>query len=313
MTKSLFAVQANCLTKRFNKFIAVDRLSLEIPVGKSVGLLGPNGAGKSTTLKMLVGAIRATSGSVHILGIDAAKEPSAIKQRVGYVPEASRFYPWMTVAETIQFVKPMFRETWDDSLAESLLDQFELNSKQKTKHLSLGMLSKLSLLIAVAHKPELLILDEPLTGFDPIAREDFINDIMRDTDDSSRTIIFSSHQLDDVSRLVDSIAILDKGKLLAYRTIDEVVRSVQRVRAVCSAGAKPCRLPENIIRLQVLGQECSFTVDQLDEHTSNWIQQSYNCKITEVQELSLGEIFRDFVLGERDKSCWEHYSKRTSE
>jgi len=301
MTSSSFAVQTNLLTKRFKHFTAVDNISLNVPRGATVGLLGPNGAGKSTTLKMLIGAMCATSGTIQVLGLDAAKASSAIRQRVGYVPESSQFYRWMTVADTIQFVKFMFAKTWNDNLVKSMLTMFELHPRQKVRNLSSGMLSKLSLLIAIAPEPELLILDEPLAGLDPIARDELIDGILHGTRRSSQTIIFSSHQLGEVTRLVDSIAIMHKGKLLTYRLITELVGSVQRIRALLTGNTKSCSPPGNVIRQQIIGSEWLITVDKFDKLTSDWVQQECGCKIIDVQSLNLGEIFKDFVYGERER------------
>ena len=168
------AIELVGLSKRFRRTLAVNNLSLTIPRGSTFGLLGPNGAGKSTTIKMLMGMLSITAGQARVLGIDVADDPTEIKQRVGYVPETHHIYRWMRIGEVLGFCKACFR-SWNDQTCREMLDLFELDLEKKVKHLSKGMLTKLALLLAVAHEPEVLLLDEPLSGLDPIAREEFLD------------------------------------------------------------------------------------------------------------------------------------------
>src|SRR5688572_18198208 len=161
------ALELRSLTKRYGHATAVSGLDLVVPRGKVLGLLGPNGAGKSTTLRMLMGLLRPTSGSVQVLGLDVFRWPSRVKQRLGYVPETPHIYRWMTVGEVVLFARELY-DTWNDEQCGSLLDRFQLPSGKRVRQLSKGMQAKLSLLVALAHEPELLVLDEPLSGLDPI-------------------------------------------------------------------------------------------------------------------------------------------------
>ncbi len=145
------------LTKRFGRTLAVDNLSLKIPRGSTFGLLGPNGAGKSTTIKMLMGMLSITSGTASVLGVNVQLDPVQVKRRVGYVPETHNIYRWMRVREVLGFCKSCF-PTWNDQTCREMLDLFALDPEKKVKHLSKGMLTKLSLLLAVSHEPELLLL-----------------------------------------------------------------------------------------------------------------------------------------------------------
>ena len=208
--------------------------------------LGPNGAGKSSTLKMLMGMLRPTSGTIEVLNMDIAKSPSEVKQRVGCVPESHYIYRWMTVAESLRFSRAMY-ERWNDELCDDLLDVFQLPADRRVRELSKGMLAKLSLLIALAHEPDLLVLDEPLSGLDPIARDDFIDGVMRGICDGDRTVLFSTHQLDEVSRLADSVAIMNEGQILVHCSIEHLLGNTRRVRAVLSDGRLPDWKPENAV------------------------------------------------------------------
>ena len=166
------AIEIAGLVKRFGRSVAVDHLSLSIPRGTTFGLLGPNGAGKSTTIKMLMGILSPSGGEARVLGIDVRSDPTAIKRRVGYVPEIHHIYRWMRVDEVLGFCRSCYA-TWNDKTYQELVELFGLDPKKKVKHLSKGMLVKLALVVAVAHEPELLLLDEPLGGLDPIVREEF--------------------------------------------------------------------------------------------------------------------------------------------
>ncbi len=172
------AIEIENLTKRFGATVAVDSLSLAVPRGSTLGLIGPNGAGKSTTIKILMGMLSPTAGDARVLGTSAPANPTWVKQRVGYVPEVQHIYRWMRVGEVIGFCRALY-ERWNDETCRRMLDLFGLDLCKKVKHLSKGMLVKLSLLLALSHDPEVLVLDEPMSGLDPIAREEFLDGVLR--------------------------------------------------------------------------------------------------------------------------------------
>ena len=160
---SPFAVETAGLTGRFGETVAVRDLTLKIPVGTTLGFIGPNGAGKTTTIKMLMNLLRITTGEARVLGLDVAVNPVAIRQRVGYVPEQQFIYRWMRVGEAVGFCRSVY-EKWNDKLCTELMQLFRLDSERRVKHLSKGAGVKLSLLLALSHEPELLLLDEPMAG-----------------------------------------------------------------------------------------------------------------------------------------------------
>jgi ABC-2 type transport system ATP-binding protein len=188
------ALELTGLTKRFGRTTVVDNLSLSVLPGTTLGLIGPNGAGKSTTIRMLMGMLSITAGQARVLGIDPVCDAVGVKRRVGYVPESHHIYRWMRVDDVIWFVKS-FYEKWNDDVCRTLLELFGLDGRRKIEHLSKGMLSKVSLLVAICHEPELLILDEPLSGLDPVAREEILDGVLRTICDTRRTVVFSSHSL----------------------------------------------------------------------------------------------------------------------
>ncbi|HLJ12286.1 MAG TPA: ABC transporter ATP-binding protein, partial [Planctomycetaceae bacterium] len=197
------AIELIGVTKRYGETAAVDNVTLTIPTGTVFGLIGPNGAGKSTTIRMLMGMLAPSAGQIRVLGIDVAADAAQIRRRVGYVPERHDVYPWMTVGEVIDFVRPFYK-SWDDDFCAELFELFALDRRKRVKQLSKGMLVKLSLLLAVSHRPELLILDEPTSGLDPIVHDDFLEGVLKAIACRQSTVLFSSHNLDDIRRLADS-------------------------------------------------------------------------------------------------------------
>src|SRR3989304_3363939 len=206
-TENQPAIEIVGLTKRFGRTVAVNNLSLTIPRASTYGLIGPNGAGKSTTIKILMGILSATAGEARVLGIDVRTDPTLVKQRVGYVPETHYIYRWMRVKEVIGFCRSCYK-SWNDRTCQEILDMFALDPGRKVKHLSKGMLAKLSLLLAVSHEPEVLLLDEPLSGLDPIVREEFLEGVLGTICARGQTVLISSHMLDDVRRLADTVGLL---------------------------------------------------------------------------------------------------------
>ena len=292
------AVELLGVSKRYGTATVLDNVTLTIPRGTTLGLIGPNGAGKSTTIKILMGMLAPTAGQVRVLGIDVARDSAQIRRRVGYVPERHDIYPWMTVGEVIDFTRA-FYETWDEDFSREMLDVFELDRRKKVKQLSKGMLVKLGLLLAVAHHPELLVLDEPTTGLDPIVHEDFLDGVLRSICDGRTTVLFSSHNLGDIRRLADSICILRKGKIIVKRGLDDLLASTKRVRAVLADGHLPRWEPEGTLWQQVQRREWLLTIDGFNADIAERIRAENPVESVEVFDLSLGDLFRDYILGER--------------
>lgn len=296
MPRSEAAVDVTGLVKRYGSTTAVDGLTLRIPRGATLGLLGPNGAGKSTTLKMLMGMLRPSHGTIHVLGRDVATSAAAIRQHIGYVPESHHIYRWMSVSDAIHFSRAMYNK-WNDQLCEELLDVFQLPGRRRVRELSRGMLAKLSLLIALAHEPDVLVLDEPLSGLDPIARDDFIDGVMLGICRDNRTVLFSTHQLEEVSRLADSVAIMNAGRILVHASMDQLLGASRRIRAVLRDGCLPDAVPDSTIWQRINRREWLLTVHPFSEDVVSWIRQENAVDHIEVCELSLDDIFKDFIRG----------------
>ncbi len=292
------AIELAGLTKRFGRTVAVSGLSLTIPRGSTFGLLGPNGAGKSTTIKMLMGLLSITAGEARVLGIDVQSEPAQVKQRVGYVPEAQYIYRWMRVREVVGFCKSCFR-SWNDQTCREMLDLFGLDAEKKVKHLSKGMLTKLALLLAVSHDPELLLLDEPLSGLDPVAREDFLDGVLRTICDRGQTVLISSHMLDDVRRLADTVGILHEGRLLLHGELDALLSSTKRICATLRDGCRPQQRPEGTIWERIQGRQWTLTVRDFTPEKVQQVRALDGVEHVGVVDLGLEELFKDFIRGQR--------------
>jgi ABC-2 type transport system ATP-binding protein len=292
------AVEMVGVTKRYRAATVLNDITLAIPRGSTLGLIGPNGAGKSTTIRILMGTLAPTAGSVRVLGLDVATNAPAIRRRVGYVPERHDIYPWMTVGEVIGFTRP-FYPTWDDGFCEEMLDLFELDRRKRVKQLSKGMLVKLGLLLAVSHRPELLVLDEPTSGLDPIVHEDFLDGVLRATAHGLTTsVLYSSHNLGDIRRMADSVCILRDGRIVVRRPIDELLASARRVRAVLTDGHLPRWVPEGTIWQRVQRREWMLTVDDFRDDVADRIKAENPVESVEVCEVSLGDLFRDYIKGQ---------------
>jgi ABC-2 type transport system ATP-binding protein len=290
------ALEIRGLTKRYGQTIAVNRLDLTIPRGTVLGLLGPNGAGKSTTLRMVMGLLRPTEGDIRVLGLDVFGHPTQVRQRVGYVPETPQIYRWMTVREVMRFCRALY-VGWNDEQARFLLDSFALPDSRRVRQLSRGMLAKLSLAVALAHQPELLILDEPLSGLDPLARDEFLDGVLQGLCDGDRTVVFSSHQLDDVNRLSDSVAVLNAGSVVTHCSLDDL-RAAKRVRAVLHDGRLPVQAPPETIWQSVNRREWTLTLHPYSPGALDRLTASNPVNAVEISDLSLDEIFKDLIRGQ---------------
>ena len=220
-------VEIDDLRKVYKGF-TLNNISLNIPKGSIVGLIGPNGAGKTTTIKILMDMVQAQSGSVRILGMDPRKNIKHLRNRVGYVGEEQYFYGDKTVAWTGKFVSQFF-DNWDTNTFQKLLTDFAISRTKKTKDLSKGTKVKLSLAIALSHNPQLMILDEPTAGLDPVIRREVLELLRTFPEDGKKSVIISSHITDDIIRIADYVAFLVDGKIVLSEPKDELLSKWKRI------------------------------------------------------------------------------------
>ncbi|MEO6052402.1 MAG: ABC transporter ATP-binding protein [Chthoniobacterales bacterium] len=208
------AIEINSLTRYFGTKCAVNQLSLQIPKGSIFGLLGRNGAGKTTTIRILMGLMSPTRGSARVLDYDCQSLPPEARERIGYLAEGHHIYGWMTLRECGKFQSSFFRK-WNSDIFHSILNHFRLDERAKAGNLSRGQRAGLCLALTLAPEPELLVLDDPALGLDPVARRSLLESMLYVTRKDNRTILFSSHLLSDVERVADRIAVVHQGVLRA--------------------------------------------------------------------------------------------------
>ncbi len=283
------------LAKSYKKHQAVRGLNLSVQAGSVCAFLGQNGAGKSSTIKMLLGMIHPTSGSGSIFGhrIDKESDSLLIRQKVAFVAEDKRLYDYMSVSQIIRFTKSFFPK-WDHALEERLVEQFELPPERKVRQLSKGMRTKLALLLGFARGCELLVLDEPTEGLDPVAIEDVLQ-IVVSLAAQGTTVFFSSHQIAEVEQVADHVLMIDRGKLVLDAPMDRVKEQYRHILAVFPEPVeeRDFRLP-GIEKVSVTGRTVSFVashnVDSIVEHV-----RMLHAGSVDVLPISLKEIFLEKV------------------
>jgi ABC-2 type transport system ATP-binding protein len=286
------AILIENLVKSFETQPVLRDVSLSIPSGQTFALLGRNGAGKTTMIRILLGLIPADSGTIQLMGLDPAESPLEVRRRVGYLAEDQTMYGWMTATELCRFLEA-FYPTWDRPWARQCLDRFEIPPHTRIARLSKGQTVKLGLAVAVAHRPPVVILDDPSMGLDPIARKEFNRDLVEHLQSSGCTVLYSSHLLDEVESVADAVAILHQGRIVrcgATESLrDEVKQFVLTVDSI--AGMVP---PAGLLDVRRHDDRLVFVADQADR----WMQQFNSRQIDhEVTDLSLDEIFQAFVIG----------------
>ena len=293
MTTNDLAIETTHLTKRYGRRTVLDSVSLRVPKGTVFAFLGANGAGKTTTIHILLDILDRTSGQAKVLGLDCARQSLEIKRRIGFVAEGQSMYDWMKIDEIIRFCRGFYSD-WDDSLAQDMKHRYDLPGSSRVGELSRGMRGKLALLLAMSHRPELLILDEPTSGLDVIVRHDFLKGVVEVIQEGGRTVFFSTHQVNEVERIADWVGIIDQGKLVWCSSMEDLKNSVKRiVLSFESTRPIPTDVP-NLLRLENRGRQISMTVNKVSPETMAAIHALRPTDMV-VEDLSLERILVDMV------------------
>jgi ABC-2 type transport system ATP-binding protein len=284
-----YAIETHALTKRFGKKTVVDELTLQVPRGSIFAFLGRNGAGKTTTIRMLLDLLDRSGGTAEVLGLDCVKGAREIRRRVGYVAQNEDLYDWMTVDRMIWFCKG-FYPTWDDALTAELKASLELPGDARIRSLSKGKQAQLALLLAMAYRPELLILDEPTAGLDVIVRREFLEGVIALVQEEGRTVFFSSHLVHEVERVADWVGIMEEGRLLYAAPLDQLKAGVRRIvtRFADTPPAAPA-IP-GLLGAEAVGKELLLTVRDFGDDTLAAVR-ALSPQEIRVEDLGLEDIF----------------------
>lgn len=284
------AVETSHLYKSFTGRIALNDISLAIPDKSIYGIIGANGAGKSTLLRTFIGLYRADKGHVRVLGAQNPPDDISLRQRVHYVSPDGSLPPSFRIDELIRYNKLLY-ERFDEDRAQKLLKVLDLPKRGRIRDLSLGMTMQLRLLLALSMRPDLLLLDEPTTGLDPVVRRQFLQLILQESNSGATTVILATHQLADVERLVDGIGIFYNGRLVRQGMLAELQDGIKRVQAVFEDSAKESldSLPD-VLSHEQSGRVHSFITERDPDALATRLR-TLGASFVEVINVDLSELF----------------------
>ena len=282
-------ISASHLAKKFARNDVLRDINLNIQQGQVVGLLGTNGAGKTTLIKCLLGLLRPTGGHCEIFGENSWNLSAKAKSRLGYVSQEFAVLPWMKVQASTEYVGA-FYEHWDYDFVNHLLDEWKLDRSDRVGVLSVGQRQKLAVILAMGHRPELLILDEPVASLDPVARRQFLKSMIEYTSDEKHTIFFSTHITSDLERIATHVAIVQEGLIGYSGELDALKNQVKRLR-IRSDKELPADLQvPGTIRSRVEGKHALITVTEMSQTTRDSVTERWQADV-DVEDLNLEEIF----------------------
>jgi ABC-2 type transport system ATP-binding protein len=290
------AIELKGVEKSYPYFHLRD-VDLMLEPGQIMGLIGPNGAGKSTMIRILMGLIQQDRGNVHVLGRRIPAEQALAKRDIGFVSEEMRLYGLTTLQWHMDFVASVY-PGWDAHYAKTLLKRFNLRSEQTTKRLSHGEHMKAMLLLALARHPRLLVLDEPMTGLDPVARHEVLTELMAVLQDENRSILFSSHHTQDVEQISDRITFIDRGRVIESSDKETFLERWRRLHIEVPREAILPQLPGVVDVKHGGGRLAVVTTKAFTPHF-NAAYEHAGARVMEVQPMTLEEIFVAEVMSDR--------------
>ena len=282
-------VEVRDLSRQFGRTRALDGVSLDVEPGLVYGLVGANGHGKTTLMKHLLGLLRAQQGSVRVFGLDPVTHAVEVLRRIGYLSEERELPEWMRIDELMRYTQAYY-PNWDDAYARELLETFGLDTAKKVKELSKGMRAQVGLVAAVAHRPELLLLDEPSTGLDAVVRKDILNAIVRTVADEGRAVIFSSHLLDEVERMSDCVFMINRGRVVLQGSLDEIKQQHHLLTVRFPGPGESLPPIDGVLSAERLGNTWSIVCNGGGRTVHESIQ-ALGGEVTHSRNASLEEIF----------------------
>jgi ABC-2 type transport system ATP-binding protein len=281
------AIKLSGVSKKY-RYFTLDRIDLELPQGQIMGLIGANGAGKSTTIRILLGLVHQDSGEARVLGHRMPAEQVAAKWDIGFASEDMRLYDSMTLGWHMNFIRSLY-SGWDADYAQLLLKRFGLRADQKIKGISHGQRVKSALLLVLARKPKLLVLDEPTTGLDPVARHEILRELTDVMADENRSVLFSSHNTQDVEQISDRITFIDRGRIIDSMDKETYLDRWRRLRLEVPSGIALPALP-GIIGVQQFGRLAVATANAFVPDLANAYERT-GARVQHIENMTLEEIF----------------------
>jgi ABC-2 type transport system ATP-binding protein len=282
-------IAARGLGKSFNGKPVLADVTFTVEPGDVVGVLGKNGAGKTTLLELVLGFTPATAGGVQLFGYDSYRLPGAAKARIGFVPQQDELVNQLTAADQIGVIASFYPK-WDDALVVRLSREWEVDLQQRVKGMSVGQRQKLSILLGLGHKPDVLILDEPVASLDPVARRQFLEQIIEVAADGNRSVVFSSHIVSDVERLANKIWILKDQRMYWQGDFDTLKDSIVRLHVRSTSALPPSLAIPNALNVQANGTMATAIVQGWRDEMHDGLASQLAAEI-EVEQLTLEEIF----------------------
>lgn len=281
------------LSKSFGKKKVLQDFNMTLEEGRVYGLLGKNGEGKTTLIRMIMGVIPADSGEIFFKDKKISFNDAAYKKEIGYIPEDAFFYSWMRIEDVLNFNASLY-PAWNAKKAVEYLERFSLDKKSRIGKLSRGMKLKLGLVVALAAKPELLILDDPTSGIDVPTRQDFLKNIIKELSDSGTTILFSTHLVHELERIIEVLGILHHGHLILEEDYEKVKNSARRILLTFGDSA-PAELDiPGILTAKKENEHWEGVIYPWNEENEAKVRSISGAKL-EIEPLSLEEVFMSFV------------------
>jgi ABC-2 type transport system ATP-binding protein len=291
------AIQLSGVGKKY-PFFSLEKINLKMPEGQIMGLIGPNGAGKSTTIRILLGLVHQDCGEVRVLGHRMPAEQVDAKWDIGFASDDMRLYNSMTLDWHMRFIRSIY-PGWDSQYAHLLLKRFGLRAEQKIKGLSHGQRIKATLLLVLVRKPKLLVLDEPTTGLDPVARHEILRELTSIMGDEGRSVLFSSHNTHDVEQISDRITFIDRGRIIDSMDKEMYLDRWRRLRLEVPDGIQLPALP-GIIGVRQTGRLAVATANAFVPDLAN-AYESTGARVQGIETMTLEEIFVANVEHSRER------------